>query len=294
MLINMKIIITLLVLMSNIYVKAQLVKSNVMPDQIEKIYRSKYGAFIKIVNYTDEFGGSSGLILNKGADYKKVKLSENLSQLIIEKILDKVNELRSNEGLVELIRNAKLDDDANIETNNRLKAAIKYHHTFPPNEFELPNDSFPNGISGIGNYPFQCGNNSCVIEVDRKTLKSLSKSLKKWEPTDVSEICNRIVEEFWLSSKDHRQNLLNSYISTGLAITAANYRFKDYYFDEAGDINFFKPNEIPPDIVIMTGELDKFNNLNKCGITSGFALRGAESGTTSASGGIREIGRAHV
>ena len=99
----MKIIITLLVLMSNIYVKAQLFKSNVMPDQIEKIYRSKYGAFIKIVNYTDEFGGSSGLILNKGADYKKVKLSENLSQLIIEKILDKVNEIRSKEGLAELI-----------------------------------------------------------------------------------------------------------------------------------------------------------------------------------------------
>lgn len=35
------------------------------------------------------------------------------------------------------------------------------------------------------------------------------------------------------------------------------HSFPDYYFDEAGDINFFKKGETPPDIVIMTGNLDK-------------------------------------
>jgi uncharacterized protein YkwD len=230
----MKVSLILFLLMSNIYVNAQLVQTSILPDQIEKVYRSKYGAYIKLIEYTDDHGGSSGIILNKGANYKEVLLSRKFSELILEKVFDKTNEIRSKDGLPELTRNIKLDEIAKSETENRFKEALKFHHTFPPNEFEIPNDSFPNGTSGIGNYPFQCGNNSSALEVDRSTLKKLSKSLKKWKPTDVSEISNKIVEEFWLTSKDHRQNLLNSYASTGLAITAANYRFKDFYFDDVG------------------------------------------------------------
>ena len=220
--------------MGNIYVNGQLIQTTVFPEQIEKVYRSKYGAYIKLIDYYPEPGGSSGIILNKGADYKEVILKEKLSHLILEKIFDKINEIRSKNSLKELTRNIKLDEIAKAETNNRFKEALKFHHTFPPNEFEIPNDSFPNGTSGIGNYAFQCGNNSSVIEIDRSLIRKLSKNINAWRITDVTEISNKIVEDFWLNSKEHRQNILNSYTSTGLAITAANYRFKDFYFDDVG------------------------------------------------------------
>jgi hypothetical protein len=35
------------------------------------------------------------------------------------------------------------------------------------------------------------------------------------------------------------------------------HSFPNYWMEEAGDINFFKPGEIPPEIVILQGPMDK-------------------------------------
>ena len=49
---------------------------------------------------------------------------------------------------------------------------------------------------------------------------------------------------------------------SGNSIILDVHSFPDYYFDEAGDINFFKKGETPPDIVIMTGKTDKFRGVS--------------------------------
>lgn len=40
------------------------------------------------------------------------------------------------------------------------------------------------------------------------------------------------------------------------------HSFPNYWMEEAGDINFFKPGEVPPEIVILQGPMDGFGGLS--------------------------------
>jgi uncharacterized protein YkwD len=227
-------IINLLGLLLYLNTSAQLTAYKVLPDKIIKEYQTKYGGYVIMTTYIDEFGGSSGIILNKGATYKQVKLSLRLCNLIANDIFYTTNDIRTKAGLPKLIRRKQLDEIAQKETNNKLANAQKFHHTFSPEEYQEPNDSFPNGQSGIGNYQFKSGNNSSVIEIDRKMLKQMEKFIKKGRPADIRNISSKIVEDLWSNSKEHRQNLMNTNTISGVAITAANYTFNDYYIDGMG------------------------------------------------------------
>jgi hypothetical protein len=235
-----KFLATILCLFYSFNATAQLIETKILPDEIVKIYKTKKGGYVEDHLYTDELGGSSSVILNKGADYKRVELSQKLIELILENIFNKTNEIRTKAGLPVLTRNVRLDEVAQNETLDKFKNAVRFHHTFTPEEFDIPNDTFPNGIAGIGNYSFRCGNNSSVIEIERKTLNQLTRRLKNWKPADVNEISSKIVDELWYGSKEHRQNLLNDYSTTGLAITASNYKFNDFYIDEFGKKHLLK------------------------------------------------------
>lgn len=215
-------------------IHAQLVEYSIFPDNITKVYRTRFGGIVKITEYTDELGGSSVFISNKGVDLKEIALPKNLNSIIIENIFNKINQTRLEAGLSVLTRNTILDEVANDETKMRFQTAVKFHQIFPPDEFKLTNDSLSNTTSIVGNYHFECGNNSSVIEVDRTMLKTILKNLKYSKPIDISTFIDKIVEELWLGSRNHKNNLMNSYVLTGVGITAANYSFKDYYFDETG------------------------------------------------------------
>lgn len=67
----------------------------------------------------------------------------------------------------------------------------------------------------------------------------------------------------WSRDTLFRQTLSSSLQTySGSAIILDVHSFPNYYYDEAGDINFFKKEEIPPDIVIMTGPNDKFKEIS--------------------------------
>lgn len=44
------------------------------------------------------------------------------------------------------------------------------------------------------------------------------------------------------------------------------HSFPNYYMEEAGDINFFKKGEIPPEIVLLTGPNDMFQGISLSGV----------------------------
>lgn len=230
----MKIFLCCIILWLPFEIHAQLIEYSISSDSITKVYRTRFGGIVKITEYTDELGGISGVVSNKGVDLKELVLPINISSIIIDKIFEKTNQTRLNAGLPALTRNAILDQMAKDETKMRFQTAVKFHQTFPPDEFKLTNDIRTTSTSITGNYPFECGNNSSVIEVDKDTLKKYLKKLKSSNPIDISTISDKIVEELWLGSRNHKNNLMNSYVLSGVGVTAANYSFKDYYFDETG------------------------------------------------------------
>ncbi len=44
------------------------------------------------------------------------------------------------------------------------------------------------------------------------------------------------------------------------------HSFPDYYMKEAGDINFFKPGETPPELVILQGPMDVYRGKSLCNV----------------------------
>jgi hypothetical protein len=61
---------------------------------------------------------------------------------------------------------------------------------------------------------------------------------------------------------DYRQNLLRHIkkLSKLDSILLDVHSFPNYYMPEAGDINFFRKNEIPPEIVLIQGPLNTYKN----------------------------------
>jgi len=62
---------------------------------------------------------------------------------------------------------------------------------------------------------------------------------------------------------EFRQTLSNIFLLfRNNALTIDVHSFPNYWVKEAKDINFFKENEIPPDIVVLEGKLNTYDNVN--------------------------------